>query len=303
MNKLKTLTVLLALQMGSQALAEEVAIHNVAEALGRCEQDWLGNNYLARGRVLWAYRCDYINYQQKMVFLTEYNHMIGQVVERDKIKFPVFTLGKSSSSPVWHAPTSQYAPCTKPSNAFSTLACEAGCFTPDQNLWFSDGDTPILDAFEQRKGGIMTLTNEATLEDLSYQSRAVDHYTASTQDEHEKIYVFKTDHSTPLKVTSNHPLVTGTGYLQRADSFKVGDDLVTVDGQKAEILEIDVVDYYGKVYNVMPASQEADGQINLKGQVIVAEGYLSGSSYMQNEGVQYLNKYNLRSSVPDSLDD
>jgi hypothetical protein len=36
-------------------------------------------------------------------------------------------------------------------------------------------------------------------------------------------------------------------------------------------------------------------------QIVVAQGYLSGSAYYQNDGVNYLNRQILRRNIPESL--
>jgi hypothetical protein len=49
------------------------------------------------------------------------------------------------------------------------------------------------------------------------------------------------------------------------------------------------------VFNIQP---EADSQ---PGQIVIAQGFLSGSSWFQNDGYEYVNRLILRRNVPEEL--
>ena len=98
-----------------------------------------------------------------------------------------------------------------------------------------------------------------------------------------------------LTVTDGHPIVDGNGYMREASYFKVGDSFVRTDGHADRIQRIDNKQYNGKVYNILPFTQ------SLLGNIVVAEGYLNGSAYYQNDGVGYLNQKLLRKTLTNGV--
>tara|TARA_B100001094_G_C18192682_1_gene808376 strand:- start:3566 stop:4465 length:900 start_codon:yes stop_codon:yes gene_type:complete len=265
----------------------------IVEAKHRCKKEYL-NNGTALGRVQWALNCGYIDDDGDYL----YKVVKRKIIERSNYKYPMF----KKNGREWNAPTSPGHNCYR--NEKITLedyVCIAGCFTPDQLVWYLDGEMTIFDAVKNKQDQIMTLTDNATLTNLNYQPRPVKHYTESSEENHEIIYTLITDSGKSIKVTHNHPLVDSTGYIKAAEDFRVGDALIKEDGSFSNVIQIEKNDYFGKVYNVTPDSTSSDNSINLNGQIIVAQGFLSGSAYYQNEGIDFLNKYKIRNTVTDDL--
>jgi hypothetical protein len=94
-----------------------------------------------------------------------------------------------------------------------------------------------------------------------------------------------------LRITPNHPLLSNDGNVRQASEFKVGDLLVRADGTSDQIVSIEKEKYFGKVYNLDPNSK------SLLGKLILAEGYVNGSSYYQNQELSKLNRILLRENL------
>ncbi|MFE8602494.1 hypothetical protein [Archangium violaceum] len=69
-----------------------------------------------------------------------------------------------------------------------------------------------------------------------------------------------------------------------AQTLKVGDALLKADGTQDPIVDIQRTQYFGKVYNLRPDSSARISN------VLVAKGYLVGSSLFQNDEVGYFNR-------------
>lgn len=162
-------------------------------------------------------------------------------------------------------------------------------------LLYADGYKPIKEALESRAPDIMTLAGDATLEAPTLKAGQVDRYAIEATDAHNRIVTIETAGGGRLEVTENHPLVDTEGHMREASTFAVGEGLVRTDGSTDEIARITVEDYYGKVYNVTPKGA------SLKDKVVIAEGFLSGSAWYQNDGAEYLNRDIFRLNLPDAL--
>jgi hypothetical protein len=118
-------------------------------------------------------------------------------------------------------------------------------------------------------------------------------YLADLVDGQMDILEFEMESGGKLRITPDHPLVTEDGYLRAANTFKTGEHLVKADGSLDPIHSITPQTFLGKVYNVQPKTAE-----NVSN-VLVAEGYLNGSSRYQNENVMDLNRLILRTTLPE----
>ncbi|PNQ53959.1 cell surface protein, partial [Vibrio agarivorans] len=175
--------------------------------------------------------------------------------------------------------------------------CVASCYTPDQKILFVDGEHEIYDAFTKKLTNIIALSDSSSLDNISYQVKGVEAYSESIIETVHNIRVFNTVNGGQLKVTDNHPLLLSTGYMQTAENIKVGDSLISKDGSFDEIINIEDVKFTGKVYNVMPDTSDK----STNGQIVVAQGFLSGSMYYQNDGADLTGRLLLRSQVPSDL--
>ena len=175
-------------------------------------------------------------------------------------------------------------------NAF----CESSCYAPDQELLFPDGETAIVDAVAAMKPRVMTLTPDSSLESFSLQSSPTHSYTAEFRDTKHPIVELTMESGGKLRVTTEHPMINSEGRLVQAQTLKVGDELVKKDGTFDTIVSAIKTEHFGKVYNLRP---ETDDRIS---NILVAEGYLVGSSLFQNDDVGYMNRIILH-SVPRTL--
>jgi hypothetical protein len=173
--------------------------------------------------------------------------------------------------------------------------CESSCYTPDQSLRFSDGDVNIVDAMKAQRDDVITLSPDATLDNLAKQTSNVYSYTAEIRDAEHVIYRVTTTSGGSLSVTNEHPVVTSEGRLVKAEKLNEGDELVKADGTPDPIVKIEKTTHFGKVYNIKPVSRERVSNI------LIAQGYLVGSARFQNDDVGYMNRVLLFRGVPDEV--
>jgi hypothetical protein len=98
-----------------------------------------------------------------------------------------------------------------------------------------------------------------------------------------------------LRVTNEHPLVTSEGVMKRAEDLVVGESLVRDNGASDPVVSMSSTTEFTKVYNLQPTTTD------LTSNILVAQGYLSGSVRYQNEYVKYLNRVLLRQNIPSSV--
>lgn len=250
----------------------------------------------AEARVKWAFKC-FPDLRGSMPHMTASlkDTATGAVFPG----YPTFGVIDENGSVIsfWQAPADADAPCESPRQHAYIGMCRAGCYTPDQLILFADGFESILKANKSKRDDIMTLSPDSALGALSFKQSKLESYTVDPVPKQQKILVIKTQDGGQLKVTTNHPLVDSEGRMRSADTLKVGESLVKMDGDPDRIVSIESTDYFGKVYNVSLASQDPAENI------VVAQGYLNGSVYFQNEGLGLLNRLALRvgNVIPNSL--
>jgi hypothetical protein len=187
-------------------------------------------------------------------------------------------------------------PAANPS--FVAFYCAAGCYTADQNVRFSTGDTNILDAFNAVRNDVVTLSSDATIENLSTQVSPVYSYTRDAREGTQPIYTVTTASGGSLSVTNSHPVLVangGNGRLVMAEKLREGDELLKADGTPDPVVGIDRSNYFGRAYNLAPTATEHVSNI------LIAQGFLVGSSRFQNEDLDYMNRALLFRAVPDDV--
>lgn len=282
---------------------------NLGKIKDRCEEDNLSSTE-AWERLLWLKLC------HKGLLIATYNSINGDDGTTDEQKLATiemewFYVGGDRSKPKarpnyltfgtaayenpanWFAPRASSAVCTEFPQGYQVLGeCTASCYEPDQRLLFSAGEMPIGDALEKLQDEIVTLTDDATLDSVNLQSRKVKHYTRSATPTSHQILTIGSQSGGQLKVTKNHPILTAQGLMTEAGELKVGDGLVQIDGQADPIVSISEKEYFGRVFNIQPDAPSQPGQI------VIAQGFLSGSSWFQNDGYEFVNRLILRRNVP-----
>jgi hypothetical protein len=173
--------------------------------------------------------------------------------------------------------------------------CTAGCYTPDQQISFASGDEPIARALDSLRTGVKTLTPNSTLENVKLKTDDVLSYSRDIRDSTQVIFEIRTKSGGQLRVTDKHPVLVGDGRLVEASTLKAGTKLVKADGSRDAIVSVTQTSYFGKVYNLKPTAT------NRVANIIIAQGFLVGSSRFQNEDVDYINRIILGRSIPKSV--
>jgi hypothetical protein len=170
--------------------------------------------------------------------------------------------------------------------------CTSSCYTPEQEISFSTGSENILDALNAYRSDLTTLTPSSTLHDIQLQTDGVASYTRELRDVTQPIFEIRTQSGGELRVTPNHPVLEGNGRLVQASSLKVGQKLIKPDGSRDPIVSITKTEHFGKVYNLKPTST------NRVSNILIAQGFLVGSSRFQNDDVGYINRIILGRGLP-----
>lgn len=275
----------------------------------RCGSDSLDKSQ-ALARVDWVFRCaeqqtrDYYKelgynrddpYEDVVFELRSAWVLNARGKPKPRPGYPTFTTPDLKRG--WKAPINNDPHCKVkvPAGFEIGAVCLSSCYTPEEKLLYSSGFVPIVEAFQERLQDIMVVSDQSSIDGISLQPSKVKLYVDSLRETEHKVLVFTMESNGVLQVTPNHPLVDGSGYIREAQDLVVGNYLIKKDGHQDMIKSIETIDYFGKVYNVEP---DAD---SLKGNLVVAEGYLSGSNWYQNDGYGNIDKRILRESIPGAL--
>jgi hypothetical protein len=170
--------------------------------------------------------------------------------------------------------------------------CTSSCYTPEQQIDFGSEKSTILDALNSVKQGLTTLTEASTLRNIKFTTDGVASYTRELHDSEHPIFVIKTKSGGELRVTGNHPVLEGNGRIVQAQSLRAGKMLIKADGARDAIVSVTKTTHFGKVYNLKPNST------NRVENILVAQGFLVGSSRFQNEDVDFMNRIILGRGFP-----
>lgn len=182
-------------------------------------------------------------------------------------------------------------------NVFNaSYRCMSSCFAPEVRVFFKEGYVAIKDAVDANViRQVVVLDKGSTISSPKYVLAGITNWVKSIRSEKQDYLTFRTEDGGNLKVTPNHPMIDGEGMLKEASKLKLGDSLVRANGQRIHITEIEPSKEFGKVYNLQTENKTA------KGNIIVAEGFLTGSAYLQDSGSVYLDQQILRAELPDSI--
>lgn len=173
--------------------------------------------------------------------------------------------------------------------------CESSCYTPEQQVLFPEGESAILDAFRSHQPRVMALEPQSLLGRLELRATPVYSYTSELRDVAHPVVELRMRSGGRLRVTLEHPVLLDDGRIVQAQTVKAGSALLRADGTSDEVVETLRQSYYGKVYNLRPDT------LDRVGNVLVAQGYLVGSSLFQNDEVGYINRQLLFKSLPEEL--
>ena len=270
----------------------------------RCSQDSLSNTD-AKGRYQWMLKCsDQIPVVKQ--FLNEFatvtlngpvkDNFVAKIDGKSRILYPTFMDNATNPEKVWKAPKVATASCAIPSTAYVAAVCVSSCATPDQEILaqveekFAMRKVSFIDALTQNYKKVAILSG-AAMHSRKVEAFPVDQWVTEMLDTTHDIRNFTMKSGGKIRLTPNHPVVASDGSIRLAQDFKVGDSLVRFGGGLDEIVSIDDVQYFGKVYNLFVKS--ADPLKN----IVVTNGYLNGTSYFQNEGSGDVNRLLLRQKL------
>jgi hypothetical protein len=173
--------------------------------------------------------------------------------------------------------------------------CVSSCYLPDQQIAFDGGNEGILDAMNELRTGVTTLTPMSTLNNIQTHTDEVASYTRDIREAEQVIFTITTRSGGQLKVTDKHPILEGNGRIVEARSIQVGNRLIKPDGTRDEVVSVTQTNYFGKVYNIKPASTSRVANI------LIAQGFLVGSSRFQNEDADLINRIILGRGIPEHV--
>jgi len=270
--------------------------------VGRCGNTWkdsLEQGAPTEGRIAFALKCE----KNEIVKYHITKHASGThregggPITKGYPTYGYFDVAKGefTNPKDYVAPTSDSGSCDAiPPGYQVAFFCASGCYSPEQGLLFVGGYENLVDAKSKGLGAIVSVSAQSTLEELKLQESRLGEIIGdigSAAKASQRMLHFVMASGGELKITLNHPLVTADGKMRRADELAKGDLLVRADGTLDPIKDIVEYTHAGKVYNVSVDSSDP------KEQIVIAQGYLNGSLYYQNEGVRELNRKLLRTSV------
>jgi hypothetical protein len=265
-------------------------------APSRCSKDNL-TEAQSKGRYQWMKRCAS---QVPMLrdFLSQYDNSNG-VADNLKYKgnliYASFMDSAFNPEKRWIAPTTKNASCTVPTTVYVSAICVVDCATPEQPVMAAQrgGKFEYLtfeNAWNKQFEFVATLKSDSTMSTKYVYNTPVDEWIQGSV-ENRAVIEFTLQSGRKLRVTPGHPLVTSDGGMKEARLFKAGETLTMLGGQGDGIVAMSEQLYNGRVYNVFTKSNDA------KRNIIVINGYLSGSAFFGGEGIEYLNRQILRSSL------
>jgi hypothetical protein len=161
--------------------------------------------------------------------------------------------------------------------------CACGCFHPDTRLAidhaFSDTSPDQVPAkeivYNRRKFLVKTLSSESELNDMQLENHKIALTTVGRANK--PVVYIKTDDGSELTLTETHPVITITGKAIQAKEIRPGDAILRIDGNQAEVVQKDIINYQGNVVNL---ATEA-GFKDFAGHVIFGEDLAIGDLTME----------------------
>jgi len=263
----------------------------------RCSKDPLSESE-ARGRYQWMKACQA---KQPILkeFLQQYDHTGGKLKDltyKGNIIYASFMNSSYSPEKKWIAPKDKDASCDIPKGVYIAAICVVDCATPEQNVLAASGDFKKLEyihfenAWHEQFKYVATLGTNAKMDSKTVIKTTVDQWTSGSEEDH-AVIVFGMASGRELRLTQGHAVIGADGVMKEAREFKVGDSLVQLGGTRDAIVSLRTENFRGKVYNVYVKSSDA------KHNVMLINGYLTGTAFYAGEGIEYLNRQILRGAM------
>lgn len=257
---------------------------------GRCFGDSLFATEVP-GRRAWVRKC------KDLPQIRFFFELGGESLYTHRNHYPTFGyVSHEQVKKFWKAPVSTLDPCEIPEGVKLVGLCTAGCFTEDQQILFGGRKYQgIRSAMDAGVDEVMVVRPESVLEDLQLIEERIQKFIVDIAPARQTIYEFKTQSGGQIQVTDSHPMLTANGRLVDAKSLKVGDPLILANGHEDIITDLRQFDIFDKVYNLFPDSKE------LVKNLVVAQGFITGSAFYQSEGNEYMGRVILRHSLVEDL--
>ena len=266
----------------------------------RCSHDSLSIDQ-AKGRWQWMLKCQNSLPEVKR-FLDEHQEIgirdnKGRSFDSKRPLYATFMQIVKGKEVVWKAPIKANAECTMPETGFVAAVCVSSCATPDQQILVKEHSKKLPaflrfdEVYNKNIPLVMTLRTPNLNKKNNLTHSKVDQWVTEVIDTLHDIKVVNLESGGQLKLTPNHPMVMPDGSLKLVQDLTVGESLVQTNGRQDRILEISDIKHFGKVYNVF--TQSASPQHN----VVIINGYMSGSAMFQNEAANLINRRIFRSKL------
>lgn len=263
----------------------------------RCSKDPLTEGE-ARGRYEWMKKCQ-AEVPMLKEFLQQYDHTGGKLKDlthKGNIIYASFMNSSYLPERRWIAPKSSRSSCAIPAGVYIAAICVVDCATPEQQVLGQRSYFGRLEyvhfeqAWHEQFKYVATMGTNSGLLTRSVQKTRVDQWTSGSEEDHD-VLVFTMASGRQIKVTPGHAVLDADGVMKEAREFKVGDSLVQLGGTRDPIVSLVTEQFRGKVYNVYVRSSDA------KHNVMILNGYLTGTAYYAGEGIEYLNRRILRAAL------
>jgi hypothetical protein len=167
--------------------------------------------------------------------------------------------------------------------------CARDCYTPSQQLSFEGSLMSIERAYQSKAATVTALTLDATPEQMSYAEQPIEEITTGSLNE--KLLILEGENGRRLEVSSNHAIVAADGSVVPANTLREGDGILDQYWHVVPLLKIQTREYEGTVMNILPQSREK------KENILIAEGFLTGSMRFQNQWARQSFRLMLRDNL------
>lgn len=241
-----------------------------------------------------------------------YDPEVENAIQANVDLYPVFANYDHPDTPIWTGPGPNNS--TWSGTTFSQIAslpftnnfdlpsgvrvdglCEAGCYSPEQEIRVGEAFVSVVEAHESGQSTLTTLAPNATIDSLEFIRNRIAKWTVDIAPAYQSIITLRMKSGGELRVTTEHPLVTSEGVMKRAEDLVLGESLVQEDGSPDPVVSMVKNTEFTKVYNLRPTTTD------LTSNILVAQGYLTGSARFQNEYLKYLNRVLLRHTIPSAV--
>lgn len=178
--------------------------------------------------------------------------------------------------------------------------CPCGCFEESVEISVAEKGIGIREEItakqlreNYKKYDVFSLGDDATLDSVYLETRGIKKVTYGV--EKPKLVILNMENSKTLKLTEKHGVLLSDGRMIKAIDVKVGDKLVTDNGEFIPVSNITREHTSALVYNFATAEPDS----NRVSHTLIAEGFVVGDLVWQNNLETELGKIAVRQSKND----